>query len=343
LSLCFDFLAAGLGLAWYQKAKAESPSSAEERSLLMALSFPEAVRVVENNPDALGVGDPYGYIANFKAFLRGRPDDARVAVLIAVDAAKSLIGVGAAFFVALSAFIVLFRSSIVSGFKGTLLFLMISIVLIILSIAAGLLAMGIAYRRGQRPADRNGAPWSTGPFSWLVGVQSLTGVGALALFGLAIAVWDGRNSGSATTFQFKALQGRIDSISSRVDQQVATLVHASMNPQVQAVQTIPPVADITPELRAIATSLDGLEAAIPRRININVTRTPPAPQDYRDSHAMWIRVQEALVRRGYWIGNVDGIPGKRTRKVIRTYQRTISASPTGYLTLEEADQLLDRH
>jgi hypothetical protein len=306
----------------------------------MALSFPEAVRVVENDPDALGVSNPYEYIASLKAFLRGRPDDARVAVLIAVDAAKSLIGVGAAFFVALAAFILLFRSSLISGFTETFLFLIVSTTLTVVSVATGLLAIGTAYRRGQRPADRRGAPWSTKPFGWLLGVQSLTGVFALAFFGLAVVVWDGGGS-SATTSQFRALQDKIDSVNARVDQQAATLVLASQKPEVQAVQPIsPPAPSLIPQLSAITTSLDQLKAAIPHQIIVNVTQPAAAPRGHGNARAKWTRVQEALVRRGYWIGDVDGIPGERTRKVIRAYQRTIPAPRTGYLTPEQADQLL---
>lgn len=305
----------------------------------MALSFPEAVRVVENDPDALGVSNPYEYIANLKAFLRGQPDDARVAVLIAVDAAKSLIGIGAAFFLALAGFILLFRSSVTSGFTETFLFLIVSAILVVVSVATGLLAIGTAYRRGQRPADRRGAPWSTKPFGWLLGVQSLTGVCALAFFGLAVVVWDG-GSGSTTTSQFRALQDRIDSVNARIDKQAATLVQASQKPELQAVQPSAPAADITPQLSAIATSLDQLKAVIPRQITVNVAQAAPATQWHGNTRAKWTRVQEALVRRGYWIGDVDGIPGERTRKVIRAYQRTIPAPRTGYLTPEQADQLL---
>jgi peptidoglycan hydrolase-like protein with peptidoglycan-binding domain len=307
----------------------------------MALSFPEAVRVVENDPEALGVSDPYGYIANLKAFLRGQPDDARVAVLIAVDAAKSLIGVGGAFFLALAAFILLFRSSIVSGFTETLLFLVISTILTVVSVATGLLAIGTAYRRGQQPADLRGAPWSTKPFGWLLGVQSLTGVLALAFFAVAVVAWHG-GGGNTTTTQFGALQDRIDSVSARVDQQAATLIQASRTQEVPAVQPPAPAPSIVPQLTAIATSLDQLKAAIPRQITVNVAQTAPAPQGQANSRAKWIRVQEALAHRGYWIGDVDGIPGERTRKVIRAYQRTIPAPRTGYLTPEQADQLLAR-
>jgi peptidoglycan hydrolase-like protein with peptidoglycan-binding domain len=301
----------------------------------MALSFPEAVRVVENDPEALGVSDPYGYIANLKAFLRGQPDDARVAVLIAVDAAKSLIGVGGAFFLALAAFILLFR------FTETLLFLVISTILTVVSVATGLLAIGTAYRRGQQPADLRGAPWSTKPFGWLLGVQSLTGVLALAFFAVAVVAWHG-GGGNTTTTQFRALQDRIDSVSARVDQQAATLIQASRTQEVPAVQPPAPAPSIVPQLTAIATSLDQLKAAIPRQITVNVAQTAPAPQGQANSRAKWIRVQEALAHRGYWIGDVDGIPGERTRKVIRAYQRTIPAPRTGYLTPEQADQLLAR-
>ncbi len=208
-----------------------------------------------------------------------------------------------------------------------------------MSVATGLLAIGTAYRRGQRPADRKGAPWSTKPFGWLLGVQSLTGVFALAFFGLAVVVWGGGDSGG-TASQFKALQDRIDSVNARVDQQAATLVQASQKPEIQAVQPPAAAPSIIPQLSAIATSLDQLKAAIPHQTTVNAAQPAAVPQGHGNARAKWTRVQEALVRRGYWIGDVDGIPGERTRKVIRAYQRTIPAPRTGYLTPEQADQLL---
>ena len=54
------------------------------------------------------------------------------------------------------------------------------------------------------------------------------------------------------------------------------------------------------------------------------------------------RVQTALVRLGYYDGQVDGIFGPDTRAAIRRYQHELGAAMTGRLTAEQATRLVRR-
>jgi len=53
-------------------------------------------------------------------------------------------------------------------------------------------------------------------------------------------------------------------------------------------------------------------------------------------------IQEALNTLGYNVGEVDGLPGSKTKRAVRTFQVEIDADPTGYLTRKQKIILLDR-
>ena len=55
------------------------------------------------------------------------------------------------------------------------------------------------------------------------------------------------------------------------------------------------------------------------------------------------RVQDTLLRLGYYDGQVDGIFGPLTRVAIRRFQRDIGATTSGRLTAEEASRLVSTH
>jgi peptidoglycan hydrolase-like protein with peptidoglycan-binding domain len=53
------------------------------------------------------------------------------------------------------------------------------------------------------------------------------------------------------------------------------------------------------------------------------------------------RIQEALARRGFYHGPVDGVSSGRTASAIRAFQTSLGDSPTGGLTQLEVVKLLN--
>ncbi len=58
-----------------------------------------------------------------------------------------------------------------------------------------------------------------------------------------------------------------------------------------------------------------------------------------DSASMQLLVQEALARRGYYTGQVDGVIGPQTRSAIREFQRDNGLAVTGRITPELLETL----
>jgi peptidoglycan hydrolase-like protein with peptidoglycan-binding domain len=67
------------------------------------------------------------------------------------------------------------------------------------------------------------------------------------------------------------------------------------------------------------------------------------PDEAGMSRADRVRVQETLLRLGYYKGNADGIFGPLTREAIRRFQSAIGAETTGHLNAEEASRLVNTH
>ena len=65
------------------------------------------------------------------------------------------------------------------------------------------------------------------------------------------------------------------------------------------------------------------------------------PAQTNMSEAERRQVQEALHRRNYYQGPIDGIIGPTTRAAIRRFQHDIGAQATGHLTAEEASRLAE--
>jgi peptidoglycan hydrolase-like protein with peptidoglycan-binding domain len=65
----------------------------------------------------------------------------------------------------------------------------------------------------------------------------------------------------------------------------------------------------------------------------------PMPAQAEMSAANRRQMQEALRRRQYYRGPVDGIFGPLTRAAIRRFQRAIGAETTGTLTADQANRL----
>jgi hypothetical protein len=336
----------------------------------MPSAFPEAFDFVEQHRDHLGVADPDTYVAELRAFMDRRSEDAQAAATIAVDAANSLINIGVAFFVALGAFALTYRSTHAAfSFSVAVVLLSLSAVATIASMIAGAAAIRLAYRGGQRGADADGPPWTAPPSSRLFKAQPLMGLGALVLFAIAVLFWD---AGSSTTADAgtEHLQSRIDALQGRLDQQAGELAKAS---QAAASQTTSgQAASATPQpnltgltqvpskLDAIVIALRELKAAIPPPpvpppAPAVVTPQPPAPasppvpasvtpqparQEADLSRAEWIKIQEALSAQGFTLGKIDGLAKRRTREAIRGYQAKLHVPEDGRLTPQQIADLL---
>ena len=208
----------------------------------MPRSFPEAFDFVEHHRDHLGVADPDAYVAQLRVFMDQTPEDTRAAATIAVDAAKNLINIGVAFFAALGAFALTYRSTHATlSFSVPVVLLALSALATIASMIAGFAAIRLGYR--GRPTDADGPPWTTRPLSTLFRAQPILGLGALVLFAIAVLFWD---AGPITTADtgIAHLQSRIDALQVRLDQQAADFAKASRAAAPNQTATAMPQPDI---------------------------------------------------------------------------------------------------
>ena len=118
----------------------------------MPRSFPEAFDFVEHHRDHLGVADPDAYVAQLRVFMDQTPEDARAAATIAVDAAKNLINIGVAFFAALGAFALTYRSTHATfSFSVPIVLLALSALATIASMIAGFAAIRLRIPETNAP------------------------------------------------------------------------------------------------------------------------------------------------------------------------------------------------
>jgi len=271
---------------------------------------------------------------------------------MAVDASKSLISIGIAFFAALGAFMLTYRSTHGSiAYSSSIVLLAVSAVLTIASMWCGFAAIGRAYRRGQRPADAAGLPWATRAISHLLGLQSLMGLGALFAFACAVWFWDA-GSNSAADAQIRTLHARIDVLNARLDQQAGNIATFGQT-QGAASQAYGAVAAIPQQLRAIGGTLDDIKTDLLQHLSGGGTpllqpatqaqgpRAPPF-QEADLTAVDWIQIQRSLLQLGFDVGPVDGQPGNKTRRAIRAYQVRLHAPADGRLTSRQIETLLGK-
>ncbi len=328
----------------------------------MPRSFSEAFDFVEQHRDHLGVADPDAYVAQLRAFMDQTPDDTRAATTIAADAAKNLINIGVAFFAALGAFALAYRSTHAAFFFSVpVVLLSLSALVTIASMIAGVTAIGL---RGQRLTDANDHPSAARRMSAFFRAQSLLALGALVLFAIAVFFWDAGSSTTADT-RIDQLQSRIDALQVRLDQQAANFSKASQPPPNQAVSAMPQpnfsgLTQVPSKLDSIVNALRDLKAAIPPPSpppspQAVVAPEPPAPvsppvpasvtsqparQEGNLSRADWTKIQEALSAQGFTVGKIDGLAKRKTREAIRAYQAKLHAPEDGRLTPQQIEDLL---
>lgn len=188
------------------------------------IPFERALDVLLAHKSELNVPDPDGYLADLRSHIELKPDDGqadrRAAVLIAVDASKALTTIGVAFFAALGAFALNYRSTHIAAITLMPVSLFVASALFTLgSMWIGFIAIGKAYKRGQRPPDAEGPSWSTLPLSNLLGAQSITGLIALLFFGAAVFLWSPGPATDTTSTQLKNVISLLDDLSKKIERQ----------------------------------------------------------------------------------------------------------------------------
>jgi hypothetical protein len=119
-----------------------------------------------------------------------KPEDLRAVVTIAVDAAKTLMAIGIAFFVAVGGFMIQYVGTHDSIESISFWCLVVSALLGIASMIAGFYAIGSAIRSAEgQTIPTAHAPWSTAPMKNALVVQSYAGLLGLVVFGVALAFW----------------------------------------------------------------------------------------------------------------------------------------------------------
>lgn len=69
-----------------------------------------------------------------------------------------------------------------------------------------------------------------------------------------------------------------------------------------------------------------------------IERTIPKPTP-QDVSTMVVRVQAALMRRGFYNGDIDGLLGPKTRAALRAFQQTEGIPQTGRMDIETLTRL----
>lgn len=121
---------------------------------------------------------------------------------------------------------------------------------------------------------------------------------------------------------------------------------APLPPGVTAMQLPPPTTAPPPQPAAPATATMAAANPAPPPQEASASQPPPrpappshVPQAHADSRTS--RIQEALMRRGFYHGPVDGVSTPRTVSAIRAFQISLGDSPTGGLTQIEVVKLLN--
>jgi hypothetical protein len=132
-----------------------------------------------------------------------KPEDLRAAVTMAVDAAKALVAIGIAFFVAVGGFMVQYVMTHDSIWAFAFYLLLAAGLLAVVSMIAGFVAIGRAFRNAQglSPAGMTTQMWSTKPLTGPLDLQSYAGLAGLACFGVALAFWVTPPSGGLAATQ----------------------------------------------------------------------------------------------------------------------------------------------
>lgn len=142
------------------------------------------------------------FLSEAKARLGGRSsDDKKEATKLAVETAKTLLTIAVALLVASGTLLQFARSNGVPWLSWTVAFFTFSVILLFVSMRAGLSAISDVYKRADGRTFPTDTAWSTAPVSKRVNVQSLSGASALLalLIGLGLSAQSTQTPGLSLT------------------------------------------------------------------------------------------------------------------------------------------------
>jgi hypothetical protein len=142
------------------------------------------------------------FLSEAKARLGGRSsDDKKEATKLAIETAKTLLTIAVALLVASGTLLQFTRTNGVPWLSWTVAFFTFSVILLFVSMSAGLSAISGVYKRADGRTFPTETAWSTLPVSKRLNVQSLTGVFALLalLIGLGLSAQSTQAPGLSLT------------------------------------------------------------------------------------------------------------------------------------------------
>ncbi len=102
-------------------------------------------------------------------------------------------------------------------------------------------------------------------------------------------------------------------------------------------QPVPTPPETSPEpTQPVPTPPAATSPAPGREPGTSTTLPTPSP---RNLSMMTVRVQEALMRQGYYKGGVDGVSGPQTRAAIIEYQKAQGLPQTGRMDIQTLTRL----
>jgi hypothetical protein len=116
-------------------------------------------------------------------------EDARQAVLIAVDAAKQLMAVGVVVLVGIGTLAQFALDKGIGGRPVTAALLVTAVLLVVVALILGMAVVARAYRGGAGLIQDGRGAWDVGRLRFLLGWQARLGLLALLVLGTAIATW----------------------------------------------------------------------------------------------------------------------------------------------------------
>lgn len=180
-----------------------------------SINLEHASKIVDDHKSQLPLSTNQkkdAYVKRFKEILKQiadrSPEDYRQAATMAVDASKSLLQIAIAVFIAMGGFMQFGVKSGLDWDSLPIILFAIAAGFSFLSMCAGFIAIGRAFKRGEGREDKDAPnPWSTEKLKSLLGSQSLLGVGALIAFAAAIVFWNVSDSEPTKSLTITLPQG----------------------------------------------------------------------------------------------------------------------------------------